>query len=153
MHRLRCSGIFLYRDTHSLNMFELSQNSSQGWRKVPIGVHIISCIFSSQNVGTFWIKSVTFLHNNYHPNLYKIQATACSYESKVYYIHFLRIGWEWNSGSYSSSQRDVTAYLTIRIKSEILRILRQDTWGTDSVFIVDLNSGFDSKARPTDIVV
>ena len=26
------------------------------------------------------------------------------------------------------------------IKREILRILRRDTWGTDSVFIVDLNA-------------
>ena len=40
-----------------------------------------------------------FLHKNYHPNLYQIQETACSYESKVHYIHFLRIGWEWNRGS------------------------------------------------------
>ena len=41
------------------------------------------------------------LHKNYHPSLYQIQETACSYESKVYYIHFLRISWEWNRGSYT----------------------------------------------------
>ena len=35
---------------------------------------------------------------------------------------------------------DVTAYITIMIKSEILRILHHDIWGTVSVFIVDLNA-------------
>ena len=41
---------------------------------------------------------------------------------------------------YSWSRRDVTVYLTITIKPETLRILRRDTLGTDSVFIVDLNA-------------
>ena len=41
---------------------------------------------------------------------------------------------------YSWSRRDVTAYMTITIKSEILRILRHDIWGTVSLFIVDLNA-------------
>ena len=39
-----------------------------------------------------------------------------------------------------SSGRDVTAYITIMIKPEILRILHHDIWGTVSVFIVDLNA-------------
>ena len=30
--------------------------------------------------------------------------------------------------------------MTITIKSEMLRILRHDIWGTVSVFIVDLNA-------------
>ena len=38
------------------------------------------------------------------------------------------------------SRRDVTAYMTITINPEILRILRHDIWGTVSVFIVDLNA-------------
>ena len=38
---------------------------------------------------------------NYHLNLYHFQETACSYESRIYYIHFLRIGWEWNIGSHT----------------------------------------------------
>ena len=41
---------------------------------------------------------------------------------------------------YSWSRRDVTAYITITIKPEILRILHHDIWGTVSVFIVDLNA-------------
>ena len=41
---------------------------------------------------------------------------------------------------YSWSRRDVTAYMTITIKPEKLRILRLDIWGTVSVFIVDLNA-------------
>ena len=42
--------------------------------------------------------------------------------------------------SASLSQRDVTAYMTIRVKPEILCILRHDIWGTVLVFIVDLNA-------------
>ena len=45
---------------------------------------------------------------------------------------------EWNSHSWS--RRDVTAYIIITIKPEILRILHHDIWGTVSVFIVDLNA-------------
>ena len=41
---------------------------------------------------------------------------------------------------HSWSRRDVTAYITITIKPEILRILHHDIWGTVSVFIVDLNA-------------
>ena len=40
----------------------------------------------------------------------------------------------------SWSRRDVTAYITITIKPEMLRILHHDIWGTVSVFIVDLNA-------------
>ena len=40
----------------------------------------------------------------------------------------------------SLCRRDVTAYITITIKPEILRILHHDIWGTVSVFIVDLNA-------------
>ena len=40
----------------------------------------------------------------------------------------------------SWSRRDVTAYITITIKPEILCILHHDIWGTVSVFIVDLNA-------------
>ena len=42
--------------------------------------------------------------------------------------------------NHSWSWRDVTAYLTITIKPEILRTLRHDSRGTDSVFIIDLNA-------------
>ena len=42
--------------------------------------------------------------------------------------------------NHSWSRRDVTAYMTITIKPEKLRILRLDIWGTVSVFIVDLNA-------------
>ena len=42
--------------------------------------------------------------------------------------------------SDSWSRRDVTAYITITIKPETLRILHHDIWGTVSVFIVDLNA-------------
>ena len=35
---------------------------------------------------------------------------------------------------------NVTAYMTITIKPEKLRILLLDIWGTVSVFIVDLNA-------------
>ena len=41
---------------------------------------------------------------------------------------------------HSWSRRDVTAYMTITIKPEKLRILRLDIWGTVSAFIVDLNA-------------
>ena len=42
--------------------------------------------------------------------------------------------------AHSWSRRDVTAYMTITIKPEKLRIWRLDIWGTVSVFIVDLNA-------------
>ena len=41
---------------------------------------------------------------------------------------------------YSWSRRDVTAYITITINPEKLRILHHDIWGTVSVFIVDINA-------------
>ena len=45
-----------------------------------------------------------------------------------------------NCKQKSLIRHDVTAYITITIKPEILRILHHDIWGTVSVFIVDLNA-------------